>query len=110
MKRGEIWIASGGAEYLGKPRPMVIVQDERFDATDSITLCPCTTTIAELSYFRVLLNPRPENGLREPTEIMVDKISTIARTKLSARIGVLSSEELDLTSRAIAVFLGISRR
>ncbi len=110
MKRGEIWIASGGAEYLGKPRPMVIVQDERFDATDSITLCPCTTTIRELSYFRVLLTPRPQNGLREPTEIMVDKISTVARARLSARIGVLSSEELELTNRAIAVFLGISRR
>lgn len=110
MKRGEIWIASGGAEYLGKPRPMVIVQDERFDATDSITLCPCTTTITELGYFRVPLNPSPQNGLREPTEIMVDKISTVSRARLSARIGVLSSEELELINRAIAVFLGISRR
>ena len=38
MRRGEIWTVAGGADYTGKARPAVIVQDDRFD-TDSITLC-----------------------------------------------------------------------
>ncbi len=40
MKRGEIWTAAGGKDYAGKPRPVVIVQDDRFDAIESITVCP----------------------------------------------------------------------
>ena len=40
MKRGEIWTVAGGAAYAGKPRPAVIVQDDRFDANDSIVVCP----------------------------------------------------------------------
>jgi mRNA interferase MazF len=38
MKRGEIWTVSGGKAYAGKPRPAVILQDDSFDGTDSITL------------------------------------------------------------------------
>lgn len=37
MRRGEVWTAAGGKNYAGKPRPVLVVQDDRFDATDSIT-------------------------------------------------------------------------
>jgi mRNA-degrading endonuclease toxin of MazEF toxin-antitoxin module len=37
MKRGEVWTVSGGKDYAGKPRPAVIMQDDSFDATYSIT-------------------------------------------------------------------------
>ncbi len=43
MKRGEIWTAAGGKDYAGKPRPVVIVQDDRFAGTDSITICAFTS-------------------------------------------------------------------
>ena len=43
MKRGEVWTAAGGPEYAGKPRPVIILQDDRFDATGSITVCALTT-------------------------------------------------------------------
>jgi mRNA-degrading endonuclease toxin of MazEF toxin-antitoxin module len=32
VKRGEIWTAAGGV-YASKPRPSLIIQDDRFDAT-----------------------------------------------------------------------------
>jgi mRNA interferase MazF len=35
MRRGDIWTVSGGKGYTGKPRPVAILQDDRFDATDS---------------------------------------------------------------------------
>ena len=47
MKRGKIWTVAGGGNYVGKPRPAVIVQNDDFDDTDSITFCPFTTDTAE---------------------------------------------------------------
>ena len=42
MRRGEVWTVSGGG-HAGTPRPAVIVQDDRFDATASVTVCVFTT-------------------------------------------------------------------
>ncbi|MGL5929638.1 MAG: type II toxin-antitoxin system PemK/MazF family toxin, partial [Dermatophilaceae bacterium] len=44
MRRGDIRIAAARGAYTGKPRPVVIVQDDRFDATSSVTVCPLTTS------------------------------------------------------------------
>jgi mRNA-degrading endonuclease toxin of MazEF toxin-antitoxin module len=49
MKRGDIWTVAGGKDYAGKPRPVVIVQDDSFDATDSITICAFTEDILRLN-------------------------------------------------------------
>ena len=40
MRRGDIWTVAGGKDYAGKPRPVVIVQDDSFDATASIRSVP----------------------------------------------------------------------
>jgi len=42
VRRGEIWISAAGTGYVGKPRPVAIVQDDRFDATESVTVCAFT--------------------------------------------------------------------
>jgi mRNA interferase MazF len=44
MRRGVAWTVAGGKDYAGKPQPVVILQDDRFDATASITICAFTTT------------------------------------------------------------------
>ena len=64
MKRGDIWTVSGGGDYAGKPRPVVIVQDDVFDATQSITVCAFTTDETDAPLFRVLVEPNERNGLR----------------------------------------------
>ena len=51
MKRGEIWTVAGGAAHAGKPRAAVIVQDDRFDANDSIVVCPLTTDPTQAPIF-----------------------------------------------------------
>ena len=51
MRRGDIWTVSGGRDYAGKPRPVVIVQDDAFDPTDSITICAFTTDPTEAPLF-----------------------------------------------------------
>jgi mRNA interferase MazF len=68
MRRGEIWTISGG-HYAGQPRPAVIVQDNRFDATDSITVCGFTTNPIDAPLFRILVKPDDLNGLRFESRI-----------------------------------------
>ena len=108
MRRGEIWTAASGKDYAGKPRPVVIVQDDRFDATDSITVCALTTDPTEAPLFRLPVAPNERNGLRSACRLMVDKITTVAKTKLGSRVGELDDEDLLRLNRAMLVFLGLA--
>ncbi len=107
MRRGEIWTAAGGPAYLGKPRPVVVVQDDRFDATDSVTICAFTTDSTEAPLFRLPIDPTLTNGLSEPCSLMVDKITTVRRANLGRIVGQLSREDQVRLDRAVAVFLGL---
>jgi mRNA interferase MazF len=108
LRRGEIWTAAAGSGYAGKPRPVVILQDDRFDATDSVTVCAFTTDPTDAPLFRLPIEPGEVNGLREPCSLMVDKISTVSRSKLGEHIGRLRDEEMVRLGRAILVFLGLA--
>jgi mRNA interferase MazF len=108
MKRGEIWTIAGGKDYAGKPRPMVVLQDDRFDATASITICATTTDPTEAPLFRLLIEPSARNGLRAPCRLMVDKITTIPKAKVGSRIGSLEDEDVLRLNRAVLVFLGLA--
>ena len=107
-KRGEIWTAAGGTDYAGKPRPVVILQDDRFDRTDSITVCAFTTDPTEAPLFRLPVEPSEGNGLRASCQLMVDKITTVPKARIGARVGRLADEEMVRLNRAILVFLGIA--
>ncbi len=108
MKRGEIWTVAGGRDYAGKPRPAVILQDDRFDGTDSITLCAFTTDPTEAPLFRLQVEPDERNGLHAACKLMVDKITTVPKAKLGARIGSLDDEDIVRLNRAVMVFLGMA--
>jgi mRNA interferase MazF len=85
MRRGEIWTVADGRDYAGKPRPVVIVQDDSFDATDSITVCAVTTGQTEAPLFRLPVEPNDRNGLLATSRLMVDKITTVPKSKVGAR-------------------------
>ena len=108
MKRGEIWTASGGPDYAGKPRPVVIIQDDRFTTAQSVTICPLTTDPVGNETARLLVAPNTANGLREPSRLMADKVTTMQRSKLGRRIGVLGAEDMTKLNGAIIVFLGLA--
>jgi mRNA interferase MazF len=108
LRRGEIWTAAGGKDYAGKPRPIVILQDDRFDATDSVTVCALTTDPTEAPLFRLIVEPNERNRLRERCRLMVDKISTVPRSKVGRRIGQLDDEDIIRLNRAVLVFLGLA--
>jgi mRNA interferase MazF len=108
VKRGEIWTVAGGKNYASKPRPSVILQDDRFDGTGSITICAFTTDPTDAPLFRLLIEPDEHNGLRTVCRLMVDKITTVPKAKLGSRIGHLADEDIVRLNRAVLVFLGIS--
>ena len=107
MTRGEIWIVSGGG-FAGNPRPAVVVQDDRFDATASITICVFTTDETDAPLFRLPIVPSDGNGLRAPSRLMVDKITTVSKGRFGERVGRLDDADVVRLNRAILIFLGLA--
>lgn len=108
MRRSEVWTVAAGTGYTGKPRPVVIIQDDRFDATDSVTVCAFTTDPTEAPLIRLPVVPDEQNGLREPSSLMVDKITMVPRSKLGEHIGRLSDQDMIRLGRAVVVFFGLA--
>ena len=104
-----MWTVSGGAPYAGKPRPVVIFQEDRFLATSSITLCAFTTDPTEAPLLRMLVEPTDRNGLSTASRLMIDKVTTVPKTRLGKRIGKLHDEDIVRHNRALTVFLGLAR-
>ena len=108
MRRGEIWTASGGGDYAGKPRPVLIVQDDAFVETASVVVCLLTSHTLDAPLLRIRIEPSAENGLRETSFAMADKITTIPRARLGRRVGAVAPAAVAEISRAIIVFLGLA--
>jgi mRNA interferase MazF len=108
LKRGEIWTVAGAGSYASKPRPAVILQDDRFDMTDSITVCAFTTDPTDAPLFRLPIEPTEDNGLRIPCRLMADKITTVRKARIGSYVGLLADEDIVRLNRAVLVFLGIA--
>jgi mRNA interferase MazF len=105
MRRGDIVTVAGGV-YASKPRPALIVQDDRFDATDSLTVCPFTSTVVDAPLLRVPIAADEDNGLDQDSFLMVDKITTVRRSNAHAVLGRLDATALVEVERRLLVFLG----
>jgi mRNA interferase MazF len=108
MRRGLIVTAVLAGDF-GKPRPALIVQDDRFAALPSLVVCPLTTTIlSDAALFRVDILPTSRNGVREPSQISVDKLAALFVDRIGSVIGVAESEVMDRVDIALARFLGLA--
>jgi len=108
VRRGDIHVAAARGVYTGKPRPVVIVQDDRFDATTSITVCPLTTDLVEAPLTRIAIGPTASTGVEQPSHIMIDKITTMPRATVRDHLGRLADADLVRLDRALVVFLGLA--
>jgi mRNA interferase MazF len=86
----------------------VILQDDCFESTDSITICAFTTDPTDAPLFRLPVEPNESNGLRTVWRLMVDKITTVPKSKVGARVSRLADEDMVRLNRAVLVFLGIA--
>jgi len=85
-----------------------LLGDDRFDMTDSITVCVFTPDPTDAPLFRLSIQPNETNGLRAVSRLMVDKITTVPKAKIGSRVGRLDDEDLVRLNRAVLVFLGIA--
>jgi mRNA interferase MazF len=108
MRRGELWTVAGAGDYAGKPRPVLIIQDDRFDATDSITVCPLTTAHVSAPLIRIPVAADVQTGLREESALMVDKVTTVSRSKLGQQIGRAPEGVMLQLGQSLVVFLGLA--
>ncbi|MER2551873.1 MAG: type II toxin-antitoxin system PemK/MazF family toxin [Thauera sp.] len=106
MRGGLITVALQG-DY-GKPRPAVVIQSDLFDEHPSVTLLPLTSDLRDTPLFRITIEPSAENGLRQRSQIMIDKIQTVPRAKVGPSLGRLSDDEQIAVNRSLMLFLGLA--
>lgn len=106
MRRADLVTVAMPGDY-GKPRPALVVQDDAFAALPSITVLLLTSTLRDAPWLRVAVQPTPSNGLQKPSQVCVDKATTIPRQKIGRRIGRLDDATMQTIDTALAKFLGL---
>ncbi|MFW6730467.1 MAG: type II toxin-antitoxin system PemK/MazF family toxin [Synechococcus sp.] len=103
LRRGTVVTVASPGVYSGKPRPAVVVQADRWlQAHPSVTLCPLTSTLRQAPLVRIAVDPSSRNGLRKPSQLMVDKLFTVPLQAVGEVVGQLEPDvltELDLALR-----------
>jgi mRNA interferase MazF len=106
MRRGDVVTAVLPGAY-GKPRPVLLIQDDAFEALPSATVLPLTSELRDLPLLRIAVAAGLESGLRRPSQIMVDKVQTVPRSRLGQRVGALNAATLERVEEALGRFLGL---
>jgi mRNA interferase MazF len=108
LKRGDVVVVALPGDY-GKPRPALIIQSDLFNETHaSVTVIRVTSTLVDAPIFRLTVDPSPTNGLRSLSQLMIDKVTTVSRTRIAQSIGRLEDDLLLRVSRALALWVGIA--
>ena len=107
MRRGDLVVIVTSGDY-GKPRPALVMQADDYAEHPSLTVLPLSTDVHDLPLFRVTVEPTKANGLRLRSQVMVDKATTVPRAKVGSSIGHLDQTTLAATSKALALFLGLT--
>ncbi|RAN78793.1 growth inhibitor PemK [Bacillus sp. SRB_336] len=107
MIRGEIWTVVGGV-FASKPRPALVIQDDRFSESESLAVLPMTSALRDAPLLRILVAPTSLSGLVRDSHIMIDKIATVRRSSVQSRVGRLTPGQFVAVERALLVFLGIA--
>jgi mRNA interferase MazF len=105
-RRGELYTIAIAGDY-GKPRPALVIQADTFAALASVTVLRVTSELVAAPFIRIPVAPNAENGLRKPSQIMIDKAVTVPRTRLGARIGRIDAATLQAVERSLRSFLGL---
>jgi mRNA interferase MazF len=107
IRRGAFVVVAVPGDY-GKPRPALVVQSDLFSDLPSVTICPLTSTIRDdADLIRLTVEPSPANGLRQVSQIVIDKITTVPVAKIGGEIGHADDSLMVRVNRALALFLGI---
>ena len=107
MKRGDLVTVAMSGDF-GKPRPALVLQSDHFDATATVTVLLISSTLVDAPLIRLAVEPSAENGLRKPSQVMVDKAMTVRRDRVGAAFGRLEDDTMVAVNRSLALFLGFA--
>ena len=108
VNRGDVVSIAAKGDYVGKPRPAVVIQSDLFNPThDSVTVCLITSELHDASLFRPSIHPTEANGLKKPSQVMVDKIFSAKRSNIGRKIGKLDKPTMQTVEEAIKLWLQI---
>jgi mRNA interferase MazF len=108
MTRGDLVTIALSGDF-DKPRPALVIQADQFQEHATRTVLPVTSTLVAAPLFRITLEPSADNGLKQPSQVMVDKAMTVKRDKIGPVFGCIDLDKLVEIERALAVFLGIAK-
>jgi mRNA interferase MazF len=107
VRRGDLITISAPRDY-GKPRPAAVIQSDWLTATDSVLVALLTSELVNASLYRLTIEPSDANGLKAPSQVMIDKIVAIPREKCGKVIGRLDESERIALNHMIAVVVGLA--
>ncbi len=108
--RGEIWLVdldpTRGHEQAGK-RPGLVVSVDLFNHGPAglVVLLPLTTRAKGIP-FHVEVNP-PEGGLKEKSFIKCEDVRSVAKERLSRRLGSVSQATLAAVEDRLRILLNL---
>lgn len=107
IKRGDVVTCVIAGDF-GKPRPALVLQSDLYNPTHgSVVLLPITSHLLEAPLFRIPLSPGKLNGLKQPSQVMVDKVTAVRRDRLRQRIGHVSPAVMTRVESALSSFLDL---
>jgi mRNA interferase MazF len=106
VKRGDLVTIAVTGDY-GKPRPALVVQADAFRALASVTVLRLTSELHDWPTFRVTVQPSTANGLRKPSQVMIDRAIALPREKIGAVFGCLDEATMSTVGQALSAFLGL---
>jgi mRNA interferase MazF len=107
VKRGNLITVAPSGDY-GKPRPVLVIQSDFLIETDSVLVCLLTTVLRDAPLYRLPLPAGQETGLRQPSQVMVDKIMAVRRDRCGSPIGRADRAALLALGRLLAFVVGIA--
>jgi len=108
MMRGDFVTLAMQGDF-GKPRPALVIQADPYDEHITVTVLPVTSTLVAAPLLRITVQPSDGNGLRKPSQVMVDKAMTVKRDKIGQAFGRIDADAMVEVERCLAVFLGIAK-
>lgn len=108
MRRGDFVTVAMQGDF-GKPRPALVIQANQFNEHATVTILPVTSVIVAAPLLRITVQPSAENGLRQSSQVMVDKCMTVKQDKLGQAFGRIDVDAMVEVERCLAVFLGIAK-
>jgi mRNA interferase MazF len=106
-KRGEIWLLdwspARGSEQAGH-RPALVLQTDAANANPKYpnTIVLAVSTRGKPVPFHIAVQPSKQNGLSESSYIKCEQVLTVAKERLTRRLGMLEADYLQEAGKAVS--------